>query len=149
MNNLIIIGADHRGFAAKEAIKKWLIERKYAIEDVGAPQYEDEDDYVDYAQKVSEKVRSIPYSLGLLFCGSGVGMCIVANKFKGVRAALGIREDIVQAARSDDDINILCLAADYTSIDQMQTLINSFLSTPFEQKERFLRRLKKIEEIER
>lgn len=149
MTNLIIMGADHRGFAAKEAIKKWLLERRYAVEDVGALSYEEDDDYVDYAQKVSEKVSSIPYAVGLLFCGSGVGMCIVANKFKGVRAALGVREDIVQAARSDDDINTLCLAADYTSIPQMQVLINSFLATPFEQKDRFLRRLKKIEEIER
>ncbi|GIW61164.1 MAG: ribose 5-phosphate isomerase B [Patescibacteria group bacterium] len=148
MNNLIIIGADHRGFAAKEAIKKWLLERKYTIEDMGALQYEEDDDYVDYAQKVSEKVGNVSGALGLLFCGSGVGMCIVANKFKGVRAALGVREEIIQAARSDDDINILCLAADYTSTDEMQTLINTFLSTPFEQEERFIRRLKKIGEIE-
>ncbi len=149
MNNLIIIGSDHRGFSAKEAIKKWLIEKKYSIEDMGAFEYEQDDDYVDYAQKVSEKVSNTQGSLGILFCGSGVGMCVAANKFKGIRAAVGIREDIVSAARHDDNINVLCLAADYTSIDQMQTLINNFLSTPFEGEERFVRRLRKIEEIER
>src|SRR6185295_9914545 len=113
----IYIGADHGGFKLKEEIKEWLKEWQFEFLDMGAKNYTPEDDYPDYAWPVGVKVGSEPKALGILACRSGQGECIVANKAKGARAALAWNEKVAEAARNDDDANIVCLAADYTGMD--------------------------------
>lgn len=149
----VFIGADHRGFNLKEQLKQWLHENNYKHEDVGAFELDPNDDYPIYAQKIGE---SIEYGVengkdvrGIIICGSGVGVDIVANKFKGVRCGLGINAKQVKAARHDDNINVLALAADETNEETASEMAKAFLETAFENAERRTRRLNEIKEIEK
>ncbi len=147
---IIYLGADHRGFALKESIKKMLTDEGYAVEDLGAPAMVPDDDYPDYAAAVAAKVAKGPAERrGIVACGSGFGVDVVANKFKGVRAALAMSPDHVYAGRHDDDVNVLALAAEYIAPEDALKMVHVFLSTPFDEKDaRFARRLGKIGEIE-
>lgn len=143
----IIIGADHRGFTFKEEVKKYL--SKYGeILDVGADSMAVEDDFVDFARRACGHVIGQSDSRGILFCGSGVGMAIAANKIPGIRAAVGHDIDEVRISRHDDDINVLCLSADTLSIEDAEELIEAFLTTGFSYHERYARRIAKIKELE-
>ncbi|MBX4187338.1 MAG: RpiB/LacA/LacB family sugar-phosphate isomerase [Candidatus Doudnabacteria bacterium] len=144
----IYIGSDHGGFKLKEEIKNWLKEWNFSFEDLGAAKYIQDDDYPDYAWPVAVKVGQEHGALGILICRSGQGECIVANKAKGARAALAWNEKTAHAARNDDDANILCLAADYTSIEEAKKIIHVFLTTPFDPQERFVRRVNKVNKID-
>ena len=144
----VYLGSDHGGFKLKEVIKDWLKEWNIAYEDMGATSYDPEDDYPDFAWPVGVKVGSEPGSFGILICRSGQGECIVANKAKGARAALCWNEKTAHAARNDDDSNILCLSADYTSVDEAKKIVQTFLTTPFAAEERFVRRVNKVKKID-
>lgn len=144
----IYLGADHGGYKLKEEMKNWLKEWNFAFEDLGAHKFDSEDDYPDFAWPVAMKVGNERGSLGILVCRSGQGECIVANKAKGARAALAWNEKTAHAARNDDDANILCLAADYTSLDLAKKIIHVFLTTPFDTQERFVRRVNKVKKID-
>ena len=144
---VIYIGADHRGFGHKEEIKKYLSELGYGVVDLGNEKYEESDDYPDFAERVARKV-SMGGSLGILFCGSGAGVDIVANKFPGVRSALVFDQEQAMDVRTDDNVNILSLAADYTSIEKSKKIISLWLGAQFSGEEKYQRRLKKIEELE-
>lgn len=145
----IYLGADHGGFKLKEEIKNWLTEWHFEYEDMGAQKFDSEDDYPDFAWPVGVKVGSEAEAFGILACRSGQGECIVANKAKGARAALAWNERLAHAARNDDDANILCLAADYTSLDETKKIVQTFLTTPFDGKEeRFVRRINKVKKID-
>ncbi|MHB9019561.1 MAG: RpiB/LacA/LacB family sugar-phosphate isomerase [Minisyncoccota bacterium] len=144
---VIYIGADHRGFNHKEAIKKYLAGLGYTISDMGNEKYDELDDYPDFAEKVAKKV-SIEGGVGVLICGSGAGVDIVANKFSGVRSALVSNSEQAIDAKTDDDVNVLSLAADYTSIEDSKKIISLWIGAKFSGEERFKRRLKKITEIE-
>jgi ribose 5-phosphate isomerase B len=156
----IFLGSDHRGFRLKEKIAKWLFEWGYEFTDVGAQTYDEEDDYTKYAEKVASVVGSNYAGLkqetnakctevrGILLCGSGVGVDIVANKFDGVRAGIGIDTEQVKQARSDDDMNILVIAADYTKDEEVKDMLKAFLETKFDKKARYKRRLEEITKIE-
>lgn len=144
---VIYIGADHRGFNHKEAIKKYLADLGYTVSDMGNEKYDEFDDYPDFAEKVGQKV-SVEGGIGILICGSGVGMDIVANKFSGVRSALVSNSEQAMDAKTDDDINVLSLAADYTSVEDSKKIISIWINSKFSGEERFKRRLKKITEIE-
>ena len=85
----IYIAADHNGFKLKEALKKSLSKRHHEVKDLGNTKYQVRDDYPDYARKVAKYVAEDKQAMGIVLCGSGQGMCMVANKYKGVRAALG------------------------------------------------------------
>jgi RpiB/LacA/LacB family sugar-phosphate isomerase len=87
-------------------------------------------------------------SRGVIFCGSGVGVEVVANKFDGVRAALGMSAEQVRAGRNDDNMNILVLATDFIDEDQAKEMLKAFLETKFGRKARYKRRLQEIERIE-
>ncbi len=147
----IYLGADHRGFALKELIKKTLADEAYAVEDLGAAEATPDDDYPDYARAVAERVAESPFDRrGIVLCGSGFGVDIVANKFDGVRAALAMSPEHAYQGRHDDDVNVLALAADFVDRDDALKIVHMFLSTPFDDKDaRFERRLEKIKEIER
>lgn len=146
---VIYLGADHRGFELKEFAKHLLKEEGYEVLDMGSNQKVEDDDYVDFAKAVAEKVSLDPVNArGILFCGSGAGMDVTANKFPRVRSVLGFSPDQVFDARRDDDVNILSLAADYLSETDAKNIINVFMSTPFAGEERHRRRLEKIYDIE-
>lgn len=146
---LIYIGADHRGFKLKESIKKAIQNQGYQLVDVGNEMYQEDDDYVDYAVLVAKAVQEEPFTRkGILICGSGAGMDIVANKFKGVRSVLGCNSDQVFSARNDDDVNVLCLAADFLDEDEALKIAKSFLTAPFSGENKFRRRIQKISDLE-
>ncbi len=144
----VYIGADHGGFKLKEETKEWLKEWGYEFLDMGAVNYTPEDDYPDYAWPVAMKVGNEQGALGILACRSGQGECIVANKAKGARAALAWNEKTAIAARNDDDANILCLPADYVSIDAAKKIVHAFLTTKFGIDERYHRRVEKVKKID-
>jgi ribose 5-phosphate isomerase B len=144
----VYFGADHRGYKLKEELQNWLKELKYAVKDMGAYEFNEKDDYTLYAEKVGSIVGKEKGSRGILLCGSGVGVDIVANKFDGVRASIGKSKEQIKAGRNDDDMNILVIAADYTSKEEAKGMLKVFLETKFSQKEKFKKRLEDIKRIE-
>lgn len=144
----IYIGADHRGYKLKEKVARWLFDWKYDFEDMGADYLNPGDDYTVYAQRVASMVADSPNSRGVLLCGSGVGVDVVANKFDGVRASIGKNKEQVKAGREDDDMNVLVLAADYTQENEARDMLKAFLETEFAAKKRHKRRLADIKKIE-
>lgn len=143
----IYIGADHRGFELKEKIKDYL-KSKHLIEDLGANELVSHDDFTDYAESVGRKVSMKEGSRGIIICGSGAGVDIATNKIKGIRSFIGFNIEQVKAARNDDDVNILALAADYISFDEVKILTDTFLNTDFNPTENHVRRINKIKELE-
>lgn len=143
---MLYLGADHRGYYLKEKIKEYLANHKIDFEDVGNFLYDKNDDYPDFAKKVAQAVQKNPQdNKGILLCGTGIGMSIVANRFKNIRAGLCLSSWMVQKAREDDDINILCLAADLTDENTSWRMVHTFLNTSFASDAKYLRRIKKIE----
>jgi len=142
----IAVASDHAGVELKEEVKGFLTGLGYTIDDFGADGPESVD-YPDYAKAVAERVSSGEYEKGILFCGSGVGMSIVANKFPKVRAVQV--NDIYTAimSRKHNDTNVLALAGRVTGKDFAKEIVKAWLETPFEGG-RHERRLRKIEEIE-
>lgn len=142
----MIIAADHGGFSLKEALKPFLLEMGFAVTDVGT----DSDRAVDYPDFGAEAARAVSAGLfrsGILICGSGVGMSIVANRFPGVRAALCLDEETARLSRMHNDANILVLAGRKTDPEMAKKIVGTWLSTPFEGG-RHQRRLDKIREID-
>jgi len=131
----------------KEKIKEWLTAWEYECRDLGAESYDQNDDYPDIAFKVGRKVVA-DNGKGVLICGSGVGVCVAANKMKGVRAGVCLTEGQVFSGRNDDDMNILCLNADIVAEEENQAILKAFLETPFGSEERYVRRINKIKEYE-
>jgi ribose 5-phosphate isomerase B len=145
----IYIGADHRGYKLKEKIKIWLLEKNYEIEDVGAYTLDDDDDYTTFAGRVASSVAQDEDTFGILACGSGVGVDVMANKFDGVRSSVGKEPEQVEAGRRDDDMNVLVIASDYTEEEDAREMVNKFLETEFATgTERYERRLRDIERVE-
>lgn len=145
----IYIGADHRGFTLKERLKQILKGEGYDVVDVGAAQLTPDDDYTDYASLVAKQVAAAPDTArGVVICGSGFGVDIVANKFDGVRAGLAISPDHAYQGRHDDDANVLALAADFVDELAAIKILTTFLTTPFAKEEKYARRLAKIAKIE-
>jgi len=144
----IFIGADHRGFYLKEFLKEKLEKSGYKVEDCGNFFYDPNDDYPDFAFKVGEKVRNNFESLGILICGSGAGVCFAVNKIKGIRGSLALNPEMVRVMKEDDNINVLCLASDFTKENLAWEIVKTFLETKFKNEEKYLRRIKKIEDYE-
>ena len=144
----IYLGADHRGFKLKEKIATWLFDRGYKFEDLGAESLDPKDDYTVFTEKVASIVGKENTSVGILICGSGVGVDVVANKFDGVRSSIGKNKEQVKAGRNDDNMNILVLAAGYTKDNEAFEMLKMFLETKFSGKDRYERRLEEIEKLE-
>jgi ribose 5-phosphate isomerase B len=144
----IFIGADHRGYELKEKIAKWLFEMGREFQDLGAESLDPHDDYTKYAETVASLVAKTEDSRGVLLCGSGVGVEVLANKYDGVRASIGKNVLQVKAGRNDDDMNVLVIAADFTNEKEAKAMLISFLETKFSNKPRYERRLQEIEKIE-
>lgn len=149
----VFIGTDHRGYKLAEELYLWLMDQHVSVKNVGAELLDPEDDYVEYAKKVAHTVANDiklgRISRGIVLCGSGVGVDVVANKVKGIRCGLGINPEQVKSTREDDDINVLALAADHTIAEQAKEMVKVFLETDFSEEERHKRRLEKIASLER
>ena len=142
----IIIGADHAGFELKKAVRLQLTERGWDVYDAGA--YDSQSvDYPDFGCIVAGKVSAGEYEKGILVCGSGVGMAIVANKFPGVRAVLCLDEEMARLSRMHNDTNILALAGRRTDEKRAMAIIQVWLETAFEGG-RHQRRVDKIRQWE-
>lgn len=131
----------------KEKTKKWLESKGHAVKDLGCFS-EERCDYPDYAEKVAKAVAKKKGAIGLLFCGTGIGMCIAANKVKGSRAALVYNETTGRMAKEHNNANTLCLGGRTTSFANAKKAIGAFLKAEF-QKGRHLKRIRKIALLER
>lgn len=143
----IAIGADHAGFKVKEAMVKSLSQLGHTVVDMGTYS-EDSTDYPDYAEKVAKAVSKGLSDRGILACGSGLGMCIAANKVKGIRAATPWSVDVAKLAAQHNWANVLCLPSRFVPISQLKLMVKAWLKTPFDKDQRHARRLKKVRKIE-
>ncbi|MBI5216103.1 MAG: ribose 5-phosphate isomerase B [Ignavibacteriae bacterium] len=128
---MIALGADHAGFEFKEKVKELLISLDYEFIDFGTHSTESVD-YPDFAHKVASGVSSGKFETGILVCGTGIGMCIVANKHENVRAAVVESVDAARFTRLHNDANILCLGSRIIPWERAIEIIKTFLTTDFE-----------------
>lgn len=128
----IYLGYDHNGFALRESIIAHLKKRGLEVTDMGNQEYTPGDDYPEFAEKVAIQVQRNSDSNGILVCGSGIGICIAANKFKDIRAALVTNGNQAFYAKNDDDANVLCLAERMNTLQEILGFIDIFVKTPFE-----------------
>lgn len=143
----VIIGSDHGGYGLKEQLIDYLISRKIEIDDVGT--YGNEScDYPDFAAKVAKRVQETN-EFGIIICGTGLGVSMTANKFKGIRAALCNDEYTARMAREHNNANVLCLGGRTTKLDRAKKIIDVFLKTEPSEAERHKKRVEKISGIER
>lgn len=140
----IALGADHGGLGHKDKIKKHLEEKGIVVIDFGT--YNDQSvDYNDYALKVSEAVRSGEVDKGILVCGTGIGMSIMANKVPGIRAALVHDLFTAEATRLHNNTNVLAMGGRVISIDLALQIVDTWINTKFSYEERHIRRISKID----
>lgn len=145
----IFFGTDHRGFQLKETLKKFLLERNFDVEDMGAFSYDKDDDYPDFTALAAAKVAENSFEhRGIFLCGSGHGVDIVANKYKGVRAALCWNSEVAKQSREHENANVLVLPADWVDEKTTKEIVAVWLATEFSNEERHVRRLEKIKGIE-
>lgn len=144
---MIYLGADHGGFSFKEKIKEFLNELKIEYQDLGNLKNDPDDDFPDFAILVAKKVAETK-GKGILFCTSGLGMCIAANKIKGIRAVSITSKKSAQQSREHLDANILCLGEHVVSFRDAKKIIKVWLETDFFNKDKYIRRIEKIKKLE-
>jgi ribose 5-phosphate isomerase B len=145
----VYIASDHGGFELKEFLKKHFVEVGIEHVDMGPFELDPHDDYTDLAIPLAEKVSSDKEGMGILACRNGIGVCVVANKVKGIRAALSWSSFHAQSTRNDDNSNVLCLPADYIDNEKALEIVGTWLSTPFSGEDRHIRRINKIIKYEK
>lgn len=145
----VVIGADHGGYGLKEALKPYLEKIGYDIIDIGASN-DEPSDYPDFAALVAERIRNGAAERGILICGSGVGACVAANKFPGMRAAVCHDTYSARQGVEHDDMNVLCMGARVVGEALARELAKAFLKARFSSNvERYRRRLQKVSAIEK
>lgn len=140
---MIVLGADHNGFALKEALKAWLGKRGEKVIDVQAKK-KNNDDYPSIAAEVAKKVSLKKGSVGILICGSGTGMAIAANRFPRIRAALCPTIPFAKKAREDEDANVLVLSSWWMTAHGARAVTHMFLKTKFSGAKRHRRRINQL-----
>lgn len=158
----IYLATDHAGFDLKEKVYSYLTDKGYQVEDCGAYEFDEGDDYPDFIGKAAERVQQHPEDRGIIFGGSGQGEAMAANKFSGVRAAVfygplkavhaidvaGNKSsdmfEILRLTREHNDANILSLGARFVTEEDAYKAIEVFLGTPFSEVERHKRRIEKM-----
>lgn len=143
---MIVIGSDHGGVILKEAIKEYLVQRGLAVDDLGTSD-QTSVDYPDFGERVSRQVSIGSAELGILVCGTGIGMSIVANKFPGVRAALINDEFTARMAKEHNNANIIVLGGRVVDVPEALRMVGLWLDSTFESGRHQLR-LDKIAQIE-
>ncbi len=145
---MLVIGADHAGFALKEFLKRKLIRAGETVIDIGARTQKKDDDYPVIALELAKRVRRTSGGRGLLICGSGIGMSMVANKVAGIRAANAWEPKVALRSRQEEDANVLVLPADFVSRTKAVQILEVWLATPFKRITRYRRRLGEVQHIE-
>ena len=145
----IYLGSDHNGFRLKGAIKGYLIKNNFVVEDDGDDILDPVDDFPIFAGKVVNAVLSSDdkEARGVLICGSGQGMCMAANRYKGIRACLAWDIESARSSRNDDDSNIICIPARILKDEKAYIILKTWLNTPFAAAPRFIRRLNEMDEL--
>lgn len=145
----LYLASDHAGFKLKEFLKETL-SKSYEIEDCGAYTNDSRDDYPDFIETAAKKVSHDEFSKGIVMGGSGQGEAIVANKIKGIRAAVfyGGNQELLRLSKLHNDANILSLGARFLSHEEALKAVTVWLETGFSQDERHMRRIEKIRKIE-
>lgn len=145
----IFLGCDHNGYDLKQHIATFLEKSGHEVVDEGDGKLDPSDDFPIFAVRVVNAMKSSDESdpMGILICGSGQGMCMAANRHKGIRAALcwNIRE--AHSSRNDDNSNILCLSASSTDKKDAESIVSAWISTPFAAAPRFVRRLREMDDL--
>jgi ribose 5-phosphate isomerase B len=146
----LYIGADHNGFTYKQAIVAFLVRSGHTVINSGDSNANPDDDFPQFAAQVVHAMQadSDTEAKGILICGSGQGMCMAANRFKGIRASLCWNEQEARAARNDDDSNVLCLSARYLSEPDTESIITTWLATSFAAAPRFIRRIQQLDTLQ-
>jgi ribose 5-phosphate isomerase B len=145
----IAIGADHGGFPLNERVIEELRAAGHQIEDFGTHDGSRPDDYPDYALAVGRAVQNGTSEIGIIICGSGVGASVAANKLRGVRATLCGDTYSAHQSREHDDCNVLCLGARVVGVELALEIVRAFVAARFTGEERHLRRLAKVNDIEK
>lgn len=146
----IYIGADHRGFHLKEKIESYLKDRGHEVVDEGGKELDPDDDFTVFAGRVVHAMKASDDMTvrGILVCGSGQGMVMAANRFKGIRAGLGWSEEAARSTRNDEDSNVLALPSELLeSGTQWQKVIDTWLTTPFAGAARYKRRISQLDDL--
>ncbi len=143
----IYAGSDHAGFSLRHRLVEHLRAAGHTVEDLGTTT-EASCDYPDYAAAVGRAVAREPGAVGLLVCGTGMGVCIAANKIHGVRAVDAWNVDAAKISRAHNDANVLCLGARTLAEGEALAITDAWLVAPFDGGERHTRRVEKIAEIE-
>ncbi|MEL0177246.1 MAG: ribose 5-phosphate isomerase B [Pelagibacteraceae bacterium] len=143
ITNAVLISSDHAGFNLKEIIKKYLISKDFKVQDLG-PYNNNSVDDPDYAKKLSKKINDKKF--GILICGTGIGMSIMANRYKKIRASLVFNTKTAKLAREHNNANILVLGSRVTNKNNALKIVNVFFKTYF-LKGRHLRRVKKFKNV--
>ena len=145
----IYLGADHNGYPLKEKLEEYLESHDYDVEDLGDKGFDQEDDFPIYASKVATAVlgHRDKSTKGIVLCGSGQGVCMTVNRFKGIRGSLCWDATSAREARNDDDANVLCLPAKILSEDEAIKIVDAWLNTEFAGALRFKRRIKQLDEF--
>ena len=145
----IFIGADHNGFAIKGDLIAWLDQAGFEVVDEGDTKLQPEDDFPQFAARVVSALLSSDDEdpRGILICGSGQGMCMAANRFKGIRASLCWNVDEARMSRNDDNANVLCLPSRVIAAGKAENIVRVWLDTPFAGAPRFVRRLNELDKL--
>ena len=145
----VAVGVDHRGFAVKDGLIDLLAEAGHEILDLGTDSSEAVD-YPDFAAAVGRAIVDREATRGIVVCGSGVGACVAANKIDGVRAAICHDTYSAHQGVEHDDMNLLCLGSNIVGISLIAEIVSAFLGATFaDREERYVRRLRKVEALER
>lgn len=143
---MIFIGCDHAGFDLKEKVKKHLKKNRVAYKDLSLI-FNPSDDYPDVAKRVAKNVKKTKQNKGILICGAGIGMCIAANRFKGIRAAAVYDKYSTEMSRQHNNANLICLRARKFPARKALNLIEIFLKTKFSSIDRHIRRINRLDKI--
>lgn len=147
----IFLGADHQGFELKEQVMAYLVKHGYDVEDVGDKELDPADDFPEFAQLAALKVLGSDDKdpRAVLLCGGGQGMCMAANRFKGIRASVIWDAYEARMTRNDNDSNVLCIPARVFRNDEKgwKDILDTWLETPFAAAPRFKRRNAELDEL--
>lgn len=147
----VLVAADHKGYGLKQVVLDYLKKAGYSAEDAGDDHFDPDDDFPVFAAKAVQKLQTSDDSdpRAILICGSGQGMVMAANRFKGIRAGLGYNLEAAKSIRNDEDSNVLAMPAEFLKDDQQKAfvIIEAFLNTPFANAARFIRRNKELDNL--
>ncbi len=142
----IVIAADHAGFETKEHVKEYLRRHGFEVEDLSAPTLDPADDYPVFGFKVARSIASGRYSQGILMCGTGIGISIAANRYKGVRAALCTSPEMATMARQHNDANVLVVGGRTTGMEMVDEILDAWFRSSFG-RERHARRVAMLDNL--